>query len=68
MKGLTISDSDFKKEPKAKKTQKKPKDPTIKKNKKKGQDFLDYADDLDVGQTYDEWIDELNKGYYRDRL
>lgn len=32
------------------------------------QDFLDYADDLDEGQTYDEWIDELNKGYYRDRL
>ena len=56
MKGLTISDSDFKKEPNKKKTQKKPKDPTIKKNKKKGQDFLDYANqnNIQINLEYEE--------------
>ena len=63
MKGLTISDSDFKKEPKAKKTQKKPKDPTIKKNKKKGQDFLDYANqnNIQINLEYEENKYQLKK-------
>ena len=63
MKGLTISDSDFKKEPKAKKTQKKPKDPTIKKNKKKGQDFLDYANqnNIQINFEYEENKYQLKK-------
>ena len=63
MKGLTISDSDFKKEPKAKKTQKKPKDPTTKKNKKKGQDFLDYANqnNIQINLEYEENKYQLKK-------
>ena len=63
MKGLTISDSDFKKEPKAKKTQKKPKDPTVKKNKKKGQDFLDYANqnNIQINFEYEENKYQLKK-------
>ena len=63
MKGLTISDSDFKKEPKTKKTQKKPKDPTIKKNKKKGQDFLDYANqnNIQINLEYEENKYQLKK-------
>ena len=63
MKGLKISDSDFKKEPKVKKTQKKPKDPTIKKNKKKGQDFLDYANknNIQINFEYEENKYQLKK-------
>jgi hypothetical protein len=63
MKGLKISDSDFVKEPKAKKTQKKPKDPTVKKNKKKGQDFLDYANqnNIQINFEYEENKYQLKK-------
>ena len=63
MKGLTISDSDFKKEPKTKKSQKKPKDPTAKKNKKKGQDFLDYANqnNIQINLEYEENKFQLKK-------
>ena len=63
MKGLKISDSDFDKEPKAKKTQKKPKDPTVKKNKKKGQDFLDYANqnNIQINFEYEENKYQLKK-------
>ena len=63
MKGLKISDSDFVKEPKTKKTQKKPKDPTIKKNKKKGQDFLDYANqnNIHINLEYEENKYQLKK-------
>ena len=43
MKGLKIEDSDFSNEPKAKKPAKKQKNPEGKKSKKKGQDFIDYA-------------------------
>ncbi len=44
MKGIKIVDSDFSNEPKNKKKPfKKAKNPEEKKNKKKGQDFLDYA-------------------------
>ena len=63
MKGLTISDSDFKKEPKTKKSQKNPKDPTAKKNKKKGQDFLDYANqnNIQINLEYEENKFQLKK-------
>ena len=55
MKGLKISDSDFIKEPKTKKSQKKPKDPTIKKSKKKGLDLFDYANknNIEINLEYE---------------
>jgi hypothetical protein len=43
MKGLKIEDADFTSEPKTKKHNKKSKNPEEKKGKKKGQDFLDFA-------------------------
>ena len=43
MKGLKIEDADFTSEPKTKKHGKKSKNPEEKKGKKKGQDFLDFA-------------------------
>ena len=43
MKGIKINDSDFDNKPKGKKPHKKSKNPEDKKSKKKGQDFLDYA-------------------------
>ena len=63
MKGLTISDKDFEKEPKSKKPQKKQKDPMDKKNKKKGQDFLDYANknNIQINFEYEENKYQLKK-------
>ena len=43
MKGLRIKDSDFSNEPKTKKPFKKAKNTEGKKSKKKGEDFIDYA-------------------------
>ena len=56
MKGLKINDSDFVKEPKTKKHNKKSKNPDEKKNKKKGQDFLDYANknNIEINIEYEE--------------
>ncbi len=63
MKGLKISDSDFIKEPKTKKSQKKPKDPTIKKSKKKGLDLFDYANqnNIEINLEYEENKFQLKK-------
>ena len=63
MKGLKISDSDFIKEPKTKKSQKKPKDPTIKKGKKKGLDLFDYANqnNIEINLEYEENKFQLKK-------
>ena len=63
MKGLTISDKDFVKEPKTKKPQKKQKEPAEKKSKKKGQDFLDYANknNIQINFEYEENKYQLKK-------
>ena len=63
MKGLKISDSDFIKEPKTKKSQKKPKDQTIKKSKKKGLDLFDYANqnNIEINLEYEENKFQLKK-------
>ena len=56
MKGLKINDSDFVNEPKTKKHNKKSKNPDEKKSKKKGQDFLDYANknNIEINIEYEE--------------
>ena len=63
MKGLTISDKDFEKDPKVKKPQKKQKEPKEKKSKKKGQDFLDYANknNIQINIEYEENKYQLKK-------
>lgn len=56
MKGIKINDSDFGNKPKAKKQHKKSKNPEDKKGKKKGQDFLDYANknNIQINIQYEE--------------
>ena len=63
MKGIKIVDSDFSNEPKAKKQNKKLKNPEDKKNKKKGQDFLDYANknNIQINIEYEENKFQLKK-------
>ena len=63
MKSLKISDSDFANEPKKKKSNKKPKNPEEKKAKKKGQDFLDYANknNIQINIEYEENKYQLKK-------
>jgi hypothetical protein len=63
MKGLKIEDSDFTKEPKAKKVNKKVKNSEVKKSKKKGQDFLDYANknNIQINIEYEENKFQLKK-------
>ena len=63
MKGLKISDSDFTNQPKAKKPNKKTKNPEEKKMKKKGQDFLDYANknNIQINIEYEENKYQLKK-------
>ena len=63
MKGIKIVDSDFSNEPKAKKQNKKLKNPEDKKNKKKGQDFLDYANknNIQINIEYEENKYQLKK-------
>jgi hypothetical protein len=63
MKGLKIEDSDFTKEPKAKKVNKKLKNSDVKKSKKKGQDFLDYANknNIQINIEYEENKFQLKK-------
>ena len=63
MKGIKISDSDFTNEPKAKKPYKKMKNPEEKKVKKKGQDFLDYANknNIQINIQYEENKYQLKK-------
>jgi hypothetical protein len=56
MKGIKIDDSDFSNKPKEKKHHKKSKNPEDKKGKKKGQDFLDYANknNIQINIQYEE--------------
>lgn len=56
MKGIKINDSDFSNKPKGKKQHKKSKNPEEKKGKKKGQDFLDYANknNIQINIQYEE--------------
>ena len=56
MKGLKINDSDFTNQPKTKKPYKKSKNHEDKKSKKKGQDFLDYANknNIEINLEYEE--------------
>ena len=56
MKSLKISDSDFTNEPKTKKQTKKPKNIEEKKVKKKGQDFIDFANknNIQINIQYEE--------------
>ena len=63
MKGLKISDSDFTNQPKTKKQNKKTKNPEEKKMKKKGQDFLDYANknNIQINIQYEENKYQLKK-------
>ena len=63
MKGIKIQDSDFTSEPKAKKPSKKLKNPEEKKNKKKGLDFLDYANknNIQINIEYEENKYQLKK-------
>ena len=65
MKGLKIEDSDFHKEEKTKKNGKKSKNQEGKKTKKKGQDFIDYANknNIQINIEYEENKYQLkNKG------
>ena len=63
MKGIKIVDSDFSNGPKTKKPNKKLKNPEDKKNKKKGQDFLDYANknNIQINIEYEENKYQLKK-------
>ena len=63
MKGLKIEASDFAGEPKAKKQNKKSKNTEDKKGKKKGQDFLDYANknNIQINIEYEENKYQLKK-------
>ena len=63
MKGLKILDSDFTNETKTKKQNKKYKNPDVKKSKKKGQDFLDYANknNIQINIEYEENKFQLKK-------
>ena len=63
MKGLKIVDSDFTNEPKTKKLNKKSKNQEDKKGKKKGQDFLDYANknNIQINIEYEENKYQLKK-------
>lgn len=63
MKGIKISDSDFSNEPKGKKMTKKTKNIEEKKSKKKGQDFLDYANKnhIQINIEYEENKYQLKK-------
>ena len=63
MKGIKIDDSDFSNQPKIKKTNKKSKNPEEKKAKKKGQDFLDYANknNIQINIEYEENKYQLKK-------
>ena len=63
MKGIKIVDSDFSNGPKGKKPNKKLKNPEDKKNKKKGQDFLDYANknNIQINIEYEENKYQLKK-------
>ena len=63
MKGLKIKESDFQNEPKTKKSGKKSKNPEDKKIKKKGQDFIDYANknNIQINIEYEENKYQLKK-------
>lgn len=63
MKGIKINDSDFGNKPKGKKPHKKAKNPEDKKGKKKGQDFLDYANknNIQINIQYEENIFQSKK-------
>ena len=63
MKGLKISDSDFANKPNTKKPIKKSKNPDDKKAKKKGQDFVDYANknNIQINLEYEENKYQFNK-------
>ena len=63
MKGLKIQDSDFSNEPKIKKYGKKSKNPEDKKAKKKGQDFIDFANknNIQINIEYEENKYQLKK-------
>lgn len=63
MKGLKIEDSDFTNEPKVKKSNKKVKNSDVKKSKKKGEDFLDYANknNIEIKIEYEENKFQLKK-------
>ena len=63
MKGLKIEESDFDKQTKAKKSGKKPKNQEEKKVKKKGQDFIDYANknNIQINIEYEENKYQLKK-------
>ena len=63
MKGLKINESDFTNEPKVKKSTKKSKNIEDKKVKKKGQDFLDYANknNIQINIEYEENKYQLKK-------
>ena len=63
MKGLKINESDFTNEPKVKKSAKKSKNIEDKKVKKKGQDFLDYANknNIQINIEYEENKYQLKK-------
>ena len=63
MKGIKIDDLDFTNEPKGKKPYKKQKNPEDKKAKKKGQDFLDYANknNIQINIEYEENKYQLKK-------
>ena len=63
MKGLKIEDSDFVNEPKTKKHNKKLKNPEEKKGKKKGQDFLDFANknNIEINIEYESKYQQKKK-------
>lgn len=63
MKGLKISDSDFGEKPKTKKVNKKAKNAEDKKSKKKGLDFIDYANknNIEINLEYEENKYQLKK-------